>query len=115
MKYVKTLVGSALGLMLTFGAPVAWGQSVPKDETAGRAVEAYNTSWAARDEASLMDQNLSGEIKQAWSEGKDATGAMAFQENGEIAMSQGKEEQAKQYFQTAERELATLKPAHTSY
>jgi hypothetical protein len=115
MNCIKTIAGSALALMLTFGGAVAWGQSAPQNVTAAGATAAYNTSWSTRDNPSLMDQNLSGEIKQAWSEGKDATGAMAFQENGEIAMSKGEDEQATQYFQAAERELGTLQPDHTSY
>jgi hypothetical protein len=101
--------------MLTFTAPVAWGQSLPNSVAASGATGAYQNNWSTPDSAALMDLNLSSEIKQAWSEDKDATGAMAFQENGEIAMSEGKEEQAKQYFQAAERELGTLKPEHTSY
>jgi hypothetical protein len=57
-----------------------------------------------------MDQTVSREIKQAWSEGKNATAAMAFQENGEIAMGEGNEKQARQYFQAAEQELERLTP-----
>jgi hypothetical protein len=63
-----------------------------------------------------MDQNVSREIKSAWSKGKNATLAMSFRENGEIAMAEGKEKEAKQYFQAAEQELATLQPeaGHTN-
>jgi hypothetical protein len=61
-----------------------------------------------------MDQKLSDEIKQAWSEGKNATLPMSFQENGEIAMSEGKEKEAIQYFQTAEQALGKLQPEHVS-
>ena len=62
-----------------------------------------------------MDENVSRDIKQAWSEGKNATAAMAFQENGEIAMSEGKEREASRYFQAAEQELGTLEPENSSY
>ena len=99
-------------LVLTFGAPVAWCQSVPKN------VVACGSAESVRDTASLMDQNVSSEIKQAWSEGKNATLAMSFQENGEIAMGEGKEREARQYFQAAEQDLGTLQPertSHTSY
>jgi hypothetical protein len=99
--------------MLTFTAPVAWGQSAPSNMAASATTGAYQTDWSTHDSASLMDQDVSREIKQAWSEGKNATGAMAFQENGEIAMVDGKEKEARQYFQAAEQELGTLKPSHT--
>ena len=112
MNSIKTIGGSGLVLVLTFGAPVAWCQSVPKNAAASGSAE------SVRDTASLMDQNVSREIKQAWSEGKNATLAMSFQENGEIAMGEGKEREARQYFQAAEQELGTLQPertSHTSY
>jgi hypothetical protein len=105
MNCLKTIAGSGLALMLTFAEPIAWGQSVSKN---------VDTDWSAHDNASLMDQNVSREIKQAWSEGKDATGAMAFQENGEIAMIEGKEKEARLYFQAAKQELGTLKPGQTT-
>jgi hypothetical protein len=112
MNSIKTIGGSGLMLVLTFGAPVAWCQSVPKNVAASGSAE------PVRDTASLMDQNVSREIKEAWSEGKNATLAMSFQENGEIAMGEGKEREARQYFQAAEQELGTLQPertSHTSY
>ncbi len=110
MNSLKTIAGSGLALMLTVTAPVAWGQSVSKN--VGGSVAVVDASGAGRghDSVSLMDQNVSREIKQAWSEGKNATAAMAFQENGEIAMGEGKEKEARQYFQAAERELGTLTP-----
>ena len=109
MNSIKTIAGSGLVLVLTFSAPIAWGQSVSK------IVAASGSAEFTRDSASLMDQNVSREIKQAWSEGKNATLAMSFQENGEIAMGQGKEREAKEYLQAAERELGTLQPEHTSH
>jgi hypothetical protein len=109
MNCLKTIAGSGLALMLTFSAAVAWGQSIPKN------VAAFGVTGSTHDSASLTDQNLSREIKQAWSEGKNATLAMSFQENGEIAMGEGKEKQARQYFQAAELELGTLQREHTSY
>ena len=112
MKSLKTIAGSCLTLMLTLGAPIAWGQSIPKDVASVSGTQ--NTSWSVQDSASLMDQKVSREIKQAWSDGKNATLAMSFQENGEIAMSEGKEKEARQYFQAAEQELTTLQPEHTS-
>jgi hypothetical protein len=100
------MVGSGLVLtMLSFGSLAAWSQSEPKSVA----------DWSTHDTASVMDQNVSREIKQAWLDDKDATGAMAFQENGEIAMNEGKEREAKQYFHAAEEELATLTPEHTDH
>jgi hypothetical protein len=108
MNYLKSSAGIGFALMLTFTAPVASGQ-VPKN------VAASSSADSTRDSASLMDQNVSREIKQAWSEGKNATLAMSFQENGEIAISEGKDKEARQYFQAAEQELRTLQPEPASY
>jgi hypothetical protein len=96
MSRLNYIAGSGLALMLAVSAAPAWSQTVPVT--------------SVTDSASLMDQNLSREIKQAWSEGKNATAAMAFQENGEIALSEGRNNDAKQYFSAAEHELATLQP-----
>ena len=103
MNQLKAMVGSGLLLtMLSFAPLAAWSQSEPKNVA----------DWSTQDSASVMDQNVSREIKQAWLDGKNATAAMAFQENGEIAMNEGKEGEAKQYFHAAEEELATLTPDH---
>ena len=112
MNCTKAIWGSGLALMLTLTAPLAWAQSAPDNMAASGATAA---NWSTHDSASVMDQNVAREIKHAWSQGQDATLAMAFQENGEIAMSKGRDEQATQYFQAAERELGTLQPDHTSY
>ena len=108
MNSIKTIAGSGLVLVLTFTAQGAWGQSVPENAAAS------SSAGFKRDSVSLLDQNVSREIKQAWSEGKNATLAMSFQENGEIAMGEGKEREARQYFQAAEQELGTLQPERTS-
>src|SRR5260221_14355192 len=108
MNYRKSTAGIGFALTLMFGTAVASGQSAPKN------VAASSSPDSARDSASLMDQNVSREIKQAWSEGKNATLDMSFQENGEIAISEGKGKEARQYFQAAEQELTTLQPEHTS-
>jgi hypothetical protein len=113
MDVAKTIAGSGLALMIALAAPVAWGQSVP--EGASHASGGYYIESVMGDSATLMDQNVSREIRQAWSENKNATAAMALQENGEIAMQEGKETQARQYFQAAEEELQTLQPDNTSY
>ncbi|HTT77217.1 MAG TPA: hypothetical protein VMF50_14720 [Candidatus Binataceae bacterium] len=76
---------------------------------------ACQTSWSPQQNPRAMDQNVSREIKQAWDHGENATAAMAFQENGEIAMNEGREAEAKQYFHRAEQELATLTPAGNSW
>jgi hypothetical protein len=110
MNFTKSIAGSSLALMLTFTAPVAWGQSGPQYVRGPAGMVDPSGAGHGHDSASLMDQSVSREIKQAWSEGKNATGAMAFQENGEIAMDEGKEKEARQYFQAAERELGTLEP-----
>jgi hypothetical protein len=114
MKSLKTIAGSGLALMVTLIAPIAWAQSAPKDVAESSASGARNASWSMQDTASVMDQNVSRGIKQAWSEGKNATLAMSFQENGEIAMGEGKENAARQYFRAAELELATLQSEHAN-
>jgi len=113
MDVAKTIAGSGLALIIALAAPVAWGQSVPEGEW--HASGGYYVESVMGDSATLMDQNVSREIMQAWSENKNATAAMALQENGEIAMQEGKENQARQYFQAAEEELQTLQPDNTSY
>jgi hypothetical protein len=116
MNCLRTIAGSGLALVLTLSAPLVWGQSVPKDVTPSGASGEYQAKWTTTPEsASLMDENVSRDVKRAWSEGKNATAAMAFQENGEIAMSEGKEREASRYFQAAETELGTLEPENTSY
>jgi hypothetical protein len=102
---VKRLAGTTLALMLAaspmFGATVSWGQMMRQ-----------NTGSVVGDSESVdtMDQKLAYDISQAWSHDEDASGAVAFQENGEIALSQGYQRQARHYFEAAEKELAHLKP-----
>jgi hypothetical protein len=108
MNYLKTSAGFGLALALMFSTGVASGQPVPQN------LGASGTGRSARQSAFLMDQKLYPEIKQAWSEGKNATLAMSFQENGEIAMGEGEESEAMQYFQAAEQELRKLEPEHAS-
>jgi hypothetical protein len=115
MNSLKTLAGGGFALMLTFAAPAAWSQSVPKNIAPSGTTGAYDASWSTQGNASLMDQTVTREIRQAWSEGKDATLAMAFQENAEIAMSDGRENDATHYFQAAEQELGSLNPGRPSY
>jgi hypothetical protein len=110
MNFLKSIAGSSLALTLTFTAPVAWGQSASQNVRGPAGVVDVSGAGPGHDSASLMDQTVSREIKQAWSEGKNATAAMAFQENGEIAMGEGNEKQARQYFQAAEQELERLTP-----
>jgi Tfp pilus assembly protein PilX len=113
MYSAKSLAASGLALMLTLGAPLAWAQTAPGN---GRTPDsAYQSVSLTNENVTTMDQQVSRQIRQAWSEGKDATAAMAFQENAEIAMSDGKEKEAMQYLQAAERELQTLQPVRNKY
>jgi hypothetical protein len=61
MNSLKGIAGSGLVLTLMFTAPIAWGQSVHKDEAESGASGAYTASWSTQDSASLMDQNVSRE------------------------------------------------------
>jgi hypothetical protein len=102
MKYPKIIsMGEAL-LLFALSAPVAWGQARSATGSAAPAMQDSEST------ASAMDQDVSRRINQAWSEGKDASGAEAFQENGEIALSEGKEHEAKGYFRAALGELAAI-------
>ncbi len=105
MNFVRKLAGTAVALMLvaapTFSASAAWGQVMQSNS--GSMVNTVET-------ASDMDMSLAREISQAWAENKDASGAVAFQENGEIALSNGNEQLARHYFELARQNLAQLKP-----
>lgn len=104
MTLVRKIAGAGIALMLVTApvfSTVARGQMAPRDS--GTVIAASRT-------ASDMDETLAREISQAWAENKDASGAVAFQENGEIAQSQGNDHQAIRYFQDAEHELGNLKP-----
>ena len=114
MERVRTIAGSGLVLALALSAPYAWSQTAPNNAH-DQSDQVYASSMSSGSEsAPLMDQRVSQDIKRAWSGGKNATAAMAFQENGEVAMSEGKDREAKRYFSRAERELATLEPEEPS-
>lgn len=100
MNYLKTLAGGTLAAILAI-APAAWAQSMPQGKT---------SMVSTNENAGTMDVELAQKISQAWSEGKDASGAAAFQENGEIALSEGNQHEARRYFESAEQELARLHP-----
>ena len=106
MNRVKKLAGTTLALMLAvsplIGARASWAQMMR--ENTGSVV-------GASESVDAMDQKLAYDISQAWSHDEDASGAVAFQENGEIALSQGNQRQARHYFEAAEKELANLKPS----
>jgi len=101
MKSLKLLAGTSLAAMLAISTTAVWAQTMPQN--------ASLTVSSTRN-VDAMDQDLAQKISQAWSEGKDASGAVAFQENGEIALSEGNQQQARHYFEAAERELASLRP-----
>jgi hypothetical protein len=108
MDRARIIVGSGLLLIFALSTTYAWSQTAPNDPQGRCDKVAYASPSFGAASASVMDLNLSQNIKRAWSEGKNATAAMAFQENGEIAMSERKDREAKQYFGQAEREFATL-------
>ena len=109
MKYPRIIATGGAALLCAFSAPVVRGQTRP---VAGSAtgIGSHQTASVMQDEesASAMDQEVSRRISQAWSEDKDTSGAEAFQENGEIALGEGKEQEAKGYFHEALRELAFI-------
>jgi len=100
MNYVRIFAGSTLALMVAISTTAAWGQMAP--HSTGSVI-------GASGKANALDLDVAQKIADAWGEGKDASGAEAFQENGEIAMSQGDPRKAESYFEAAEHELLTLK------
>ena len=101
----KLPAGTALALILAaspmFGARAAWCQM--RDPDAGSII-------STQDSTDNMDQQLAYDISRAWAENEDASGAVALQNNGETALSQGDKHQARIDFEAAEKELAHLKP-----
>lgn len=104
MKYPKLIVTSGAALLFAVSAPITWGQTRP---STGSAIEAGDAG--TQDIASAMDHDVSRKIEQAWSEGKDVSGAAAFQENGGISLGEGKRKQARQYFEQALANLGAMK------
>jgi len=102
---LKKIAGCSLALMFaaSFAIPAtpAWSQMM--------APQSRVSAMSASDSAGALDQDVAQKISEAWSEGKDASGAVAFQENGEIALSEGNTNQARSDFEAAEHELAGLK------
>jgi hypothetical protein len=101
MKCLKMLAGSSLAVMIAISATGVWAQTAPQNAS---------LTVSSTQSVDTMDQDVAQKISQAWSEGKDASGAVAFQENGEIALSEGNQQRARHYFAAAERELAGLRP-----
>ena len=64
MKYPKLIVTSGAALRFAVSAPIVWGQTRP---VTGSAIEGGVA--ANPNSASAMDQNVSRNIGQAWSEG----------------------------------------------
>jgi hypothetical protein len=104
MNHLKQLRNGAIALIfatsLAVPATAAWAQMTSQS--------------GGVENADTMDMELARQISQAWSEGKDASGALAFQENGEIALSAGHVQQATNDFEAAEQELGRLQPTRVS-
>ncbi|MGO9062466.1 MAG: hypothetical protein ACLQU2_34655 [Candidatus Binataceae bacterium] len=105
MKCLKMLAGTSLAAILALTTATVWAQTTPQNAT---------LTVSSNQSVDEIDQDVAQKISQAWSEGKDASGAVAFQENAEIAMSEGNQQQARHYLVAAEHELAQLRPVHTS-
>jgi hypothetical protein len=114
MKYPRIILTSAAALLSALSAPVVWSETRPVAGS-GIPIGSYQTASAMQDKesAAAMDREVSRRIRQAWSEDKDASGAEAFRENGEIALREDKEQKAKDYFQAALRELAGIAAGHS--
>ena len=101
VNYLRTFAADGMALMLAISATAARGQTVPSGG---------GSTFSATNSADAMDLDLAQQISQASSEGKDASGAVAFQVKGEIALSQGNPQQARRCFEAAEHELTVLQP-----
>jgi hypothetical protein len=110
MKRVRTIAGSGVVLALVLSALMRGARRHQITHATDLTRYALPGCPVDLKVQPLMDQRVSQEIKRAWSEGENAAATMAFQENGEIAMSEGTDREAKRYFSRAERELATLEP-----
>jgi hypothetical protein len=82
---LKAFAAGAMMLMFACSATVAWSQTAPS---------AVGSTISASQSTDAMDQDLAQKISQAWSEGKDVSGAVTFQVKGEIALIQGNPQQA---------------------
>ena len=102
MNYLKAFAAGGIALMLASSATAASGQTAPSGVGSMASI-------TQSDDA--MDQDLARQISQASSEGKDVSSAVEFQLKGEIAHSQGNPQQARRYFEAAERELTVLRPS----
>jgi len=101
MKSLKMVAGTSLAAIVAISTAGVWAQTKPQNVA---------LTVSSMQNVDTMDQHIAQKISQAWSEGKDASGASAFQENGEIALSEGNQQQARHYFEAAEHELARLRP-----
>jgi CubicO group peptidase (beta-lactamase class C family) len=97
-KFRKRTMALVLATSLMSPAAIAWSQAASQPG----ASEAESTG--------RLDMDLAQGISEAWSEGKDASGAVAFEENGEIALSEGDKQRARRDFEAGERELVRLHP-----
>jgi hypothetical protein len=102
VNYRKIFGASTLALMVAISTTAAWGQMAP---------QSTGSVTSASGKANALQQDVARKINDAWGEHKDASGAAAFQENGEIAMSEGDSQKAERYFEAAEHELSALKPS----
>jgi len=108
--YTKTLVRTGIALLFAMFMSLGRVQasSLPASPGAVGSGNHQAASVLASTDASAMDKEVGREIAQAWAEHKDASGAAAFLENGEIALSEGRDQEAKEYFRKALDELARI-------
>lgn len=97
----KSTMALVLATSLAIPASAAWCQMTP---------EHTQTTVAGPENLEAFDMDVAQKISRAWAEDEDASGAVAFQENAEIVMSEGRTEEARHYFQAAEEELGRLHP-----
>ncbi|HKD66570.1 MAG TPA: hypothetical protein VKB84_06990 [Candidatus Binataceae bacterium] len=87
-------------------APAAWSQMVPDPNPA--LAPARNPAHPTSTESlTAQAQELTKKIDQAKAQGRDTSVASAEQSQGEMAMQQGKSQDAVRHFQAGEQSLNT--------
>jgi hypothetical protein len=104
MRQQIALIASAIAFFVL--APVAWTQAPP--DTNPALAPTKNPSHPTSGESlEAHAQELTKEINQAKSDGRDTSVASKEQTEGERSMQQGKEQDALRHFQAGERALNT--------
>lgn len=104
----RQIVLFASGIALSLLAPSAWTQTVP-DTNLALAPTISPSHPTSSESLAPEAQELTKDISQAKSEGKDTHVASEEQAEGERSMQEGKEQEALRHFEAGERALSEKK------